>query len=231
MLSRFWRFCFRLLYHELAFTYDIVSRMVSLGHWRGWQRSALQFLPEPGDGIILEIAHGAGDLQIELQRRGYQAAALDLSPQMGRLAKRKLLRANLGVNLVRADALRLPYRSRAIGAVVCAFPTSFIFSQAVLGELARVLQPTGRAVVVLVGQLQGRGIARTVIRLLYRLTGQRDALLNNTEVRALFCASAFRVESRVVTVADSAVQVAVLAPLKECDQRQPDIALDIARLS
>ncbi|MCZ7544410.1 MAG: hypothetical protein M5R40_13175 [Anaerolineae bacterium] len=43
-LERLWwalvRFGFRLLYNELAFTYDLVSRVVSLGQWRAWQRAA-----------------------------------------------------------------------------------------------------------------------------------------------------------------------------------------------
>jgi hypothetical protein len=39
------RFGFRLLYNEMAFTYDAVSAVVSLGEWRSWQRAALNFLP------------------------------------------------------------------------------------------------------------------------------------------------------------------------------------------
>ena len=144
MLSWLRTFLFRLLYNELAFTYDAVSRLVSLGHWRGWQRCALRYLPAPEEGIVLELAHGTGDLQIDLQRHGYETVAFDLSSAMGRLARRKLQRTRLRADIVRADALRLPYRSGSFAAAVCTFPTSFVFCEQVLAELARVLRPPGR---------------------------------------------------------------------------------------
>ena len=59
------RFGFRLLYHELAWTYDLVSRVVSLGQWRTWQRTALEHLAARRGDPILELAHGTGDLQID----------------------------------------------------------------------------------------------------------------------------------------------------------------------
>ncbi|MCB9446672.1 MAG: class I SAM-dependent methyltransferase, partial [Ardenticatenaceae bacterium] len=41
------RFGFRLLYNELAWTYDAVSWLVSLGDWRSWQQAALPFVLGP----------------------------------------------------------------------------------------------------------------------------------------------------------------------------------------
>ncbi|MCY3778815.1 MAG: methyltransferase domain-containing protein [Chloroflexi bacterium] len=229
MLNRFWRLCFKLLYNELAFTYDAVSRQVSLGHWRSWQRCALRYLPEPEEGIVLELAHGTGDLQIDLQRQGYATVALDLSSAMGRLAQRKLQRTHLRADLARADAMRLPYRSGAIGTVVCTFPTSFVFSEQVLAELARILQSSGRAIFVLSGQLQGRGVIRAFIRQLYRLTGQREGLLNESDVREVFRAPQFNIDCHIVRVYQTAVQIAVLTVVQESDKSQPDISLDFAK--
>ncbi len=231
MLKSFWRLCFRLLYNELAFTYDIISRLISLGHWGSWQRCVLPYLPAPNTGVILELAHGTGDLQIDLLREGYKTVALDLSPYMGQLAQRKLRHANLNAYLVRGDALRLPYRSNAIAAAVCTFPTPFIFCQHVLDELARVLQPSGRIVVVLVGQLRGRGLCRQLIRQLYRLSGQRDALLSESAVFELFSTSHFHVKNHVVTIGSTAAQVAVLTAVPRLNLPQPDVSLDFAHLS
>lgn len=100
MLQKFWwrfvRFGFRLLYNELAFTYDIVSWFVSLGEWRAWQRSALRHLPPTGR--ILELAHGTGNLQLDLHAAGYyQTIGYDLSPYMGQITRYKLERRGLGV--------------------------------------------------------------------------------------------------------------------------------------
>ncbi len=229
MLSKFWRFCFRLLYNEFAFTYDYVSRIVSLGHWRNWQRSALRYLPAPDAGMILELGHGTGDMQIELLRAGYQSVALDLSPYMGRLTRRKLRQAGLNADLVRSDAQGLPYRANAFAAAVCTFPTSYILVESVLDELARVLQSSGRVVVVLAGQLRGKGLRRQLIGQLYRLTGQGDELLGDSAVRELFSAPRFCIENHIVTIGNSAAQVVVLTAVSESIPRQSNVSLDYAR--
>jgi ubiquinone/menaquinone biosynthesis C-methylase UbiE len=65
----FLRFAFRLLYYELAFTYDWVSWFVSMGQWRSWQRAAL---PHLRGQHILEIAHGLAQ-RIPLARGRVQA--------------------------------------------------------------------------------------------------------------------------------------------------------------
>ncbi len=228
MLSSLRRLAFQLLYYELAFTYDFVSRIVSLGHWRSWQRSVLRFLPPPEKGLVLELAHGTGDLQIELLRQGYTAFALDLSPYMGRLARRKLRRLDLKADIVRADASRLPYRSSAIAAVVCAFPTPFIFSQRVQNELARILPPSSQVIVVLAGQLEGKSFGRSLIRQLYRLAGQSDSFLSESDIGGLFGSPAFIVENHVVDCRASAAQVAVLTKSPVADQRTPELSLDSA---
>ncbi len=54
------RFFFRLLYHQFAFTYDLVAATVSLGRWKDWVLSVVPFI----EGTrILEIGHGPGHLQ------------------------------------------------------------------------------------------------------------------------------------------------------------------------
>ena len=80
---QFLRFGFRLLYNELAWTYDIVSWIVSLGQWREWQKAGLQFLS--GENI-LELAHGPGHILVELEEAGFKVTGLDLSESMGQMA-------------------------------------------------------------------------------------------------------------------------------------------------
>jgi ubiquinone/menaquinone biosynthesis C-methylase UbiE len=168
------RFGFRLLYNEMAFTYDLVSRVVSLGEWRCWQRTALQYLPEPSAGTILELAHGTGNLQLDLHAAGYQTIGYDLSSAMGRIASDKLLHAGITPRLVRGEAQNLPFPANHITAIVCTFPTNFIVSEDSLREIYRVLQPGGCAVVVLSGMLAGKSPLHRTIEWLYAITGQRD---------------------------------------------------------
>jgi len=150
------RFGFRLLYNEMAFTYDVVSWTVSLGQWRDWQRTALPHLDAPSAGPVLELAHGTGNLQIDLRRAGFQAVALDLSRTMGRIADRKLRGWGWRPRLVRARAQALPFAAGHFAGVVSTFPTEFIIAPATLAEIFRVLRPGGRLVVVFNGILTGK---------------------------------------------------------------------------
>lgn len=167
------RFGFRLLYNEMAWTYDLVSWVVSLGQWRCWQRVALRYLPAPADGPLLDLAHGTGSLHLDLIEADHELIGYDLSPYMGRITQRKLQRQGKAVRLVRGAGQHLPFDDAVFPAVVCTFPTPFILEPATLCQLYRVLQPDGRLVIVMSGLLTGENPAVDVLEVLYRVTGQR----------------------------------------------------------
>jgi ubiquinone/menaquinone biosynthesis C-methylase UbiE len=169
------RFGFRLLYNELAFTYDWVSFVVSLGDWRCWVRASLRHLDAPRQGMILELAHGTGNLQLDLARAGYAAIGYDLSPYMGRIASRKLRHSKLTPRLARGRAQALPFGDETFSAVISTFPTDFILAPQTLREVHRVLQPGGTFIIIPNGLLTGSGVLAAFIEWLYRITGQRDA--------------------------------------------------------
>lgn len=207
LIDQWWRlvrFGFRLLYYELSFTYDIVSKVVSLGAWRCWQRTSLDFIPAPNAGTILELAHGTGDLQIDLKERGYATIGFDLSPYMGRIAQRKLNRRDLQSKLVNGAGQSLPFVSGVFPAVIVTFPTSFIFQPATLQEIQRVLQDDGVLIVVLSGLFDGSGPLRAVLEWLYRITGQRspdfDGATANLETEVVERVQPFGYEVRLEQV-------------------------------
>ncbi|RMG85712.1 MAG: class I SAM-dependent methyltransferase [Chloroflexi bacterium] len=180
-MKLWWRliqFGFHLLYNQLAFTYDMVSWLVSLGSWRHWQRAVIPFLPPPADVPILELAHGTGNLQLDLLAAGYQTIGYDLSPYMGRIARRKLLRAGYQMRLVRGKAQQLPFPTGVFAAVVVTFPTAFIIEPATLKEAHRVLSDDGVLIVVSGGMLTGGGLLKRFIEWLYVITGQRKSHLS-----------------------------------------------------
>ncbi len=168
------RFGFRLLYNELAFTYDAVAEVVSLGQWWAWQRTGLAFLPPPEQGPVLEIAHGTGRFALSLQHRGYATTHLDISRMMGRIARRRLHRAGLALRLVRGDAAALPLPSEHFAAIISTFPAPFIMQAATLAEMHRVLQPGGQLVMVVSGLLAGGSLAESALESAYAITGQRS---------------------------------------------------------
>ncbi|MCA0452968.1 MAG: methyltransferase domain-containing protein [Chloroflexi bacterium] len=178
------RFGFRLLYNEMAFTYDLVSVVVSLGEWRSWQRAALKHLPADKRRDILELAHGTGNLQIDLLENGYQTIGYDLSPYMGQIASRKLKRRRLKGRLVRGKAQQIPFPAQQFSTVISTFPTDFIFADETLKEVHRVLTDNGRFIIVPNGVLTGGGIGEKGLEWLYRITGQRGE--QSTSIRDFF---------------------------------------------
>ncbi len=167
-------FGFRLLYNELAWTYDWVSGAVSMGRWRSWQQAVLPYLAGPR---LLEVAFGTGDLLLDLAAAGYRCYGVDLSPYMLRIAWHKLRRKGLKVPLCRARAEGLPFRGEAFDSIAITFPTNFIHDPRVACELARVLKPGGRAVIVEEGYLGGQHPLSLFINWLYIVTGQRGPSL------------------------------------------------------
>lgn len=162
---------FWLLYHPFAFTYDSVSWIVSMGAWRAWTRTALLFTALE-DGRVLELAHGTGNLQLDLRDREIDAVGCDFSPQMGRIAARKLSRAGGQPRLARSRAQALPFATRSFRAVIATFPTDYIVDPRTLAEVSRVLDDGGRLIIVPGAGFTTGGIARRVLELAYRVTGQ-----------------------------------------------------------
>ncbi|MBN1121421.1 MAG: methyltransferase domain-containing protein [Anaerolineae bacterium] len=176
-LSSIWwgliRFGFRLLYNELAWTYDLVSRIVSLGQWHDWQKTALKHIDAAPGEPILELAHGTAVFHHDLIEAGYMTIGLDRSPYMGRIARRRLKKSGVNPLLVRADAKSIPLPPESVSTVVSTFPTEFIVHPKTLHEIRRVLTPDGRLIVVFNGILTSKRPSAEALEWLYRITGQR----------------------------------------------------------
>ena len=165
---------FRLLYNELAWTYDLVSWGVSLGHWRKWQRAAIEHLRVQRGASVLELAHGTGNTQLDMLAEGIHTIGLDLSPYMGRITRRKLFLAGHTPRLARGMAQHLPFPDRTFDAIISTFPTEFIVQPETLSEAYRVLKTGARLIVVPNGQLELTSLLARLIERLYIVTGQRN---------------------------------------------------------
>lgn len=171
MLMKLWvtlvQFGFRLLYYEAAWTYDLVSWLVSLGEWRRWQLAALPYVTGRD---VLEIGHGPGHMLLALQNARFEVVGLDLSPYMGRQARKRTQRT---IPLVRGMVQALPLETAVFDTVLSTFPTDYMVDPATLAEVARVLRENGRFVIVPEGHLTGGGVVNRFIEWLFAITGQR----------------------------------------------------------
>ena len=194
-MRRFMRFFYFLLYHPLAFTYDLVAWVVSFGKWNDW---VLSIFPLIEGTRILELGHGPGYLQRFLLDRGLSPVALDESTQMGRLAKRRLGGKH---KLARGLAQSLPFPTDHFDTVVSTFPSEYIFEAETLAEIRRVLTPAGRLVILPVA-FPSNGF----LKWLYKVTGETPEELDNAlkeRVQQAFEKAGFEMEAQVKETKES----------------------------
>ncbi len=166
------RVFYYLLYKPLAWTYDWVAALVSLGNWNQWVLTVLPYLTGP---IVLELGHGPGHLQLAMARQGLKPVGLDSSRQMGRFAYLNVSWVGLKPLLVNGYAQFIPFSSYTFNQVVATFPTHFIFQPDTLSEIYRTLVPGGDLVVLPAVWITGARPAERLAALLFRLTKQAPA--------------------------------------------------------
>lgn len=164
------RLFFNLLYHQFAWSYDLVAAFVSLGKWRDWVRT---LVPELNGPYILELGHGPGHLQKALcQQTGLHVFGMDRSNQMNRLAVNRLRKSGRPAKLTNADAMHLPFASNSFDQLVATFPTEYIVSMNTISEVKRVLKPRGKLLILPSARLTGNSLLHRFIDWLYVITGQ-----------------------------------------------------------
>lgn len=200
------RFFFKLLYHQLAFAYDLVAATVSVGQWKNWVSSILPFVKGTR---ILEIGHGPGHLQRILLSRGLDSVAIDESAPMGLLAQRN---TSGKANLARTLAQGLPFADSAFDTVIATFPAEYINDPLTLAEVHRCLSDGGRFIVLPVALQMGRKPLDRLMSLLFRVTHQSP--VNPLEevkekLKAPFVEAGFDVEVNELQVKSSLLLVII----------------------
>jgi demethylmenaquinone methyltransferase / 2-methoxy-6-polyprenyl-1,4-benzoquinol methylase len=147
----------RTMFDRIAGVYDLMNTTMTVGlHHRWRERAADRAELAPGDAA-LDVCCGTGDLALELARRvGPRGTVVgcDFSESMLALARRKAsARAAAQTRFEWADALQLPYEDRSFEAVTVGFGVRNLADlERGIEELARVLKPRGRLVILEITQ-------------------------------------------------------------------------------
>lgn len=174
------------MFDRIAGVYDLMNSAMTAGMHHQWRERAVD-RAEVGPGSdALDICCGTGDLALELRRRigpDGRVVGSDFSEQMLDLARAKSGEQGLPVEFGWADALDLPYGDGSFDAVTVGFGARNLADlDAGIAEMARVLKPGGRIVILEITRPQREPLASfyglwfdRVVPVLGNVAGDPDA--------------------------------------------------------
>jgi demethylmenaquinone methyltransferase/2-methoxy-6-polyprenyl-1,4-benzoquinol methylase len=140
------------MFDRISGVYDLMNSAMTAGLHHQWRERAVDRAEVGPESDALDVCCGTGDLALELRRRigpDGRVVGCDFSEPMLELARRKSGDEGLPVEFGWADALELPYGDRSFDAVTIGFGARNLADlDRGLSEMARVLRPGGRLVIL-----------------------------------------------------------------------------------
>ena len=152
------------MFGRISRRYDLLNTVMTGGMHYAWRRMAAYEAVGSGlDGVALDVACGTGDFAFDLARKPNveHVVGLDFVPEMLALAKGKAARQGLSerTDFSVGDAHALPFEDDSFVCVTVGFGVrNFIDVPRALREMARVVQPGGRVVVLEIVRMEGKGL-------------------------------------------------------------------------
>ncbi|HEX2140887.1 MAG TPA: ubiquinone/menaquinone biosynthesis methyltransferase, partial [Candidatus Limnocylindria bacterium] len=165
------------MFDRIAPVYDVMNTVMTAGIDRRWRTAALREAKLRPGMRVLDVATGTGKLALAAAAavgpRG-SVTGLDASRAMLRRAaraeSRRTVRREAGspISWTHADAMSMPFAAASFDAVTIGFGLRNLPGVgAALAEMARVLAPGGRVVILEVGE-PAKGLPRLLFRTWFR---------------------------------------------------------------
>jgi len=145
----------RAMFSRIAPRYDLLNHLLSGGIDRRWRRRTVARAGDLEGRLVVDACCGTGDLALAFARAGARVLGVDFTPPMLVRARHK----TEGPRTLFAcgDALRLPVASGVADVASVAFGIRNVADRRRgLSELARILRPGGRVLVLEFSQPSGR---------------------------------------------------------------------------
>src|SRR5262245_38090751 len=136
------------MFDDVSGRYDFLNAVMTLGQDGAWREAMWRRVPA-GAHRVLDLCTGSGVSLTGLRRVGRTVLGVDVSLGMLHAAANALAQGGWSPRLACADAFALPLRSHSLDAITIAFGIRNLRPRrTALVELARVLKPGGRLVVL-----------------------------------------------------------------------------------
>jgi demethylmenaquinone methyltransferase/2-methoxy-6-polyprenyl-1,4-benzoquinol methylase len=144
----------RRMFGAIAPRYDLLNHLLSMNIDRSWRRRTTRLVPPEGDGPILDLCTGTGDLALAYDQAAGQRLPIvgaDFCHEMLVRAIDKTHKCNAAdrVRYLEADAQRLPFPNDYFQITTVAFGLRNVTdTDRGLTEMVRVTQPGGRVAIL-----------------------------------------------------------------------------------
>ncbi len=166
------------MFAQIAPRYDTANDALSFGRHHAWRRKAVKLAGAKPGMSVLDCATGTGDLALEFKRAvgsTGEVVGTDFCEPMLKSAPAKAERLGLPVRFEVADVMKLPFASATFDVSSISFGIRNVDDPKVaLQELARVVKPGGKVMVLEFGQPEGwfGGLFRFYARFFMPLIGR-----------------------------------------------------------
>jgi len=165
------------MFDRIASVYDLMNSVMTAGMHQRWRERAVDVANSPQRA--LDVATGTGDLAIALRDRGAQVVGVDFAEKMLEIARQKAP----GIDFRTGNALALDFADDEFDAATVGFGArNFDDLDRGLAEMARVVRPGGRVVVLEITTPQKPPLSSffhlwfdSIIPLIGRFAGDPDA--------------------------------------------------------
>ncbi len=147
------------VFDSVAGKYDLMNDLMSGGRHRAWKAYTVMVANLREGQRVLDIAGGTGDLALAFSKKvgtTGQVVHTDINEAMLRTGRDRLLDAGVILPTVVCDAEKLPFPDGHFDVVSVAFGLrNMTHKDAALREMARVLKPGGKLLVLEFSQVAG----------------------------------------------------------------------------